>query len=295
MTGAAHRRSIGGGMVEQSLAAAGFELAHPSVALVETRRPRRRPYDVVLAQSSWNVMPRRDFLRMSRPYPPSMRGRMWARRAVAWANLRRARRVLSLTEANADAVRRAIGREVEVAPVWVPWDVLELRPGTPPQSSSRGLVPGTLSWFKNPAEALDVARRRGITELLFAGRDDGSGCWPDVIRRAAATGVTVSRRILPRQEMCDELASAAVVVLPSRAETLGFSLCEAMSLSPRVVASPLPSHREVAARLGAEPLWLPDDGRSWPRRGGVALDADAVRRSWDALGKALGLERRAVG
>jgi glycosyltransferase involved in cell wall biosynthesis len=286
------RRSIGGQGVEAGLAAVGFDLARGDVAIVETSRPGPRPFDVVLAQSAWNVLPRPDFLRMSRPYPSAMRRRMVARRAVASFNLRRARRVVSLTESNAEHVRRASGRDVEVAPVWLPLDFTRITPRTGGAPSGRGLVPGTLSWYKNPVAALDVARRRGVEELLFAGSDDGSGCWQDLVYQAEAAGVRVSRSLLSRQEMYDALASSALVVLPSALETLGFGLAEALSLAPNVLASPIPSHREVAARMGAEPLWLPDDGREWPRTAPVSVDADSVYRSWIALGEALGLARR---
>ena len=100
------RRSIGGQVVEAGLAASGFDVRDPRVALVETRRPGVRPFDIVLAQSPWNVMDPEEFRHRVRQYPPRMRRRMWARRAVAAVNLRRARRVLSLTEANAAQVRR---------------------------------------------------------------------------------------------------------------------------------------------------------------------------------------------
>lgn len=289
------RRSIGGQVVEAGLASLGFDVVRPDIAMVETRMPTARPFDVVLSQSPWNVLPRSDFRRLSRPYPPAMRRRMWARRAVASVNLRRARRVLSLTEANAEQVRRFSGREVEVAPVWLPLDALEISPRPRPVPTERGFVPGTLTWYKNPAAALEVARRRGIGELLFAGPDDGSGCWPDLERRAALAGMHVSRTLLSRQEMYDELAAASVVILPSELETLGFSLCEAMSLAPHVLASPIPSHLEVAERLGAAPEWLPDEGRGWSRTEPVAVDSEGVRCSWRALGDALGLERATVG
>jgi glycosyltransferase involved in cell wall biosynthesis len=295
VTRKAPRRSIGGQVVEAGLASLGFDVVRPDIAMVETRVPGLRPFDIVLSQSPWNVLPRADFLRLSRPYPRVMRRRMWARRAVAAVNLRRARRVLSLTEANAEQVRRFSGREVEVAPVWLPLDALELSPRPRAEPTDRGFVPGTLIWYKNPAAALDVAKRRGIAELLFAGPDDGSGCWRDLELRAEAAGVRVSRTLLSRQEMYDELAAASAVILPSELETLGFSLGEAMCLAPQVLASPIPSHLEVAHQLGAEPEWLPAQGPEWQRAEPVAPDAAAVRGSWISLGEALGLERRMVG
>jgi hypothetical protein len=295
MTRTSPRRSIGGQVVEAGLASLGFDVVRPDIAMVETRVPGARPFEAVLSQSSWNVLPRADFLRLSRPYPRAMRRRMWARRAVAAVNLRRARRVLSLTEANAEQVRLFSGREVEVAPVWLPLDALEISPLPRPMPSERAFVPGTLTWYKNPAAALDVALRRGLGELLYAGTDDGSGCWPDVERRAAEAGVRVSRALLSRQEMYDELASAAAVILPSEMETLGFSLGEAMCVAHHVLASPIAPHLEVARHLGAEPEWLPAEGPEWQRSEPVVADAAAVRYSWISLGEALGLERRTVG
>jgi hypothetical protein len=295
VNGKSPRRSIGGQVVETGLASLGFDVLRPDIAMVETRIPQRRPFDVVLSQSSWNVLPRPDFLRLSEPYPRSMRRRMWARRAVARVNLRRARRVLSLTEANAEQVRRFSGREVEVAPVWLPLDALETTARPRALPSDRGFVPGTLTWYKNPSAVLEVAQRRGLGELLFAGTDDGSGCWPDLERRAAEAGVRVTRALLSRQEMYDELASATAVILPSDMETLGFSLGEAMCVATHVLASPIPSHLEVARHLGAEPEWLPGKGPEWQGTEPAVADAAAVRCSWISLGEALGLERRTAG
>jgi glycosyltransferase involved in cell wall biosynthesis len=204
--------------------------------------------------------------------------------------------VVCLTEAMADLVRRAVRREVEVAPVWLPYDFTQLAATGGTAYHDAALVPGTVTWFKNPAAALGVVRDLGLDRVVYAGRDDGSGCWPDLLERAEALGIAATRTTLSRQEMYDALVAATAVVLPSRLESLGFSLGEALTLSPRVVASPIPSHREVVSRVGRTPAWL-TAGPIPAATGGApaALDPDAVSASWTRVGEALGLEHGAVG
>ena len=77
------RRSLGGRVVEESLAGVGFELPAPArVALVETARPGRTPYDVVLAQNAWNVIALRELRTRLGEYPPAQWPRFLARRGV---------------------------------------------------------------------------------------------------------------------------------------------------------------------------------------------------------------------
>jgi glycosyltransferase involved in cell wall biosynthesis len=282
-------------LVESSLVGVGFASPGPGVAIVETRRPQRRPFDVVLAQNAWNVVRRDEFERLCAPYPPAMVRRMRLRRRVAAVNLRRARRVVCLTDAMADLVRRSVRREVEVAPVWLPSDFVQLTATGRTPYHDVALVPGTVTWFKNPAGALEAARALSMDSVVFAGRDDGSGCWPDVLERADSLGLTATRTTLSRQEIYDALACARAVVLPSRLESLGFSLGEALTLSSRVLASPIPSHREVASRIGRSPAWLTDRFASAVAgEAPSALDPDAVSASWSRVGEALGLDREPV-
>ena len=95
----APRRSLGGAVVEDSLRGVGFASPASGARLVETQRPGRHAFTAVLAQNAWNVIPRADFERLALPYPSRMLTRMRLRRVVAHVNLRRARRVVCLSEA----------------------------------------------------------------------------------------------------------------------------------------------------------------------------------------------------
>lgn len=287
------RRSLGGAVVENSLRGVGFEFTAGRCALVETRRPARRAFTAVLAQNAWNVISRADFDRLATPYPPRMVARMRLRRMVAHVNLRRAERVVCLSEAMAELVQEAGVRadRVVVAPAYLALDMT--RPSVRVSVAEREqslLVPGTVTWYKAPAEALTIARERGLERVRFAGPDDGSGCWSDIEGRARRLGLRASRETLSRDAMRDALASAALVVLPSQLESLGFSVGEALCHASEVVASPLPAHREAAAWMGVAPTWLSHVGE---RRVVAATPPSeaAVRASWTHVGEALGLPR----
>jgi glycosyltransferase involved in cell wall biosynthesis len=56
---------------------------------------------------------------------------------------------------------------------------------------------------------------------------------------------------LARDALADLFARAALVLSPSRLETCGLTLLEALAAGVPVVASDLAAHREVAARAGS--------------------------------------------
>ena len=117
------RRSFGGQVVEAGLARAGFDTTQvQDLALVETERPRRAPYRVVLVQNAWNVVDLATFRQLLRRYPRAQQARHIARRAVARANLRRADQIVVLTHAMGELCRRVTDR-VEVAPLTAPADL----------------------------------------------------------------------------------------------------------------------------------------------------------------------------
>ena len=286
-------RSLGGTVVEDSLRGVGFTLPGEQCALVETQRPRRAPFTAVLAQNAWNVLPRAEFTRLAAPYPPRMVTRMRLRRLVSAMNLRRARHVVCLSEAMGDLVRASgvPGERVVVAPAYLALDMAEpATTGAEQAGEPYVLVPGTMTWYKDPQQALTTAAELGLAQVRFAGPDDGSGCWEDVQQVALAKGLRVSLETLGRDGMRRALREAALVVLPSRLESLGFSLGEALHHADRVVASALPAHVEAATWLGSSPAWLPDYD--------VVAAAPTTLRSgpdvlahWVAVGEALGLRR----
>ena len=257
LSGAAPRRSAGGSVVERCLRDAGFETATPGVALVETSRPGRRADSTVLAQSAWNVIPRVEFLRLGRRYPARMQARMAARRAVSIVNLRRAARVVCLTEAMADMVITHTDAEVVVARPLAPLDLYDGPKGAAPDRDVV-LVPGTVTWCKDPGAALPLARAVAQesgrpTRLQPAGRDDGSGCPADVRRRAGAAGLEVVQGPLDRTEMLGAVARSRLVV-PSRLDSLSLCLIKAHVLAPDVAARRTPVHEEVGTCLRRPPL-----------------------------------------
>jgi glycosyltransferase involved in cell wall biosynthesis len=284
------RRSLGGHVVENGLTWIGYDVSgDPGVALVETARPGRRAYDVVLAQSAWNVIPRDELRQRLSDYPRSMRRRALARRAVSVVNLKRARRVVCLTEAMAELCSR-VSRRVEVAPVTVPADCLDgsLRPADPLPASTL-LVPGTVTWYKDPLTALDLYDEVGTwTSVVYAGGDDGSGCWAAVEAEAARRGIPAKRTPLSREEMVGACASADAIAVLSRLESLSFSMSEALILGRAVYASTIPAHRELAHRLGRSPRWWPGTQAEVAESGQV-LDLPRLRQEWEELGRALGL------
>lgn len=286
------RRSLGGGVVEAGLSAVGFDLQQSSVALIETASPRVRGFEVLLAQSAWNFLDEGSFEELAKPYPLTMVKRMRARRAVSGFNARRARRLVCLTEYMAELVASRIKRAVEVASITYPID-LQRRPPHPDHHRLDfcAVVPGTVTWYKRPTLALDwlaanIPREQRAC-IHFAGNMDSSGAAEDLQRHARSLGLEVALGAMTRESLYGLMGSADVVLVPSELESLGFALSEALALAPRVIASPIPPHREIARRVGREPEWF---GGILSRRSSVpsALpDWTERKREWRALGQKL--------
>lgn len=255
------RSSPGGHVVARSVEAAGFtHLA--SVALVETVKPTLRPARVVLSQNAWNYLPRAEFATLAGAYPPRHRLLYRARRGMARVNSRRTAHNVALTDYMGDLVR-STGVECSVVPVTLPWDMSGGR--LPAAVAVAGVdrpfvvVPGTFTWYKDAHYALDLLEMIPAPErplIVLAGTDDDSGCHDDLRARLAARSLEHWMGPVNRGEMAWLLREATATVIPSRLESLSFSLAEALVLSRRVLASPLPVHLEVAQRLGRAPLWL---------------------------------------
>jgi hypothetical protein len=271
------RSSPGGHAVSDSLAAAGY-VPDPGVALVETARPVRTPHAAVVCQNAWNFLPRSDYAHLVAEYAPRRRALYLARRQVAALNTRRARTNVVLSTYMRDLLADR-GRRTTLAEVTLPWDLctaddvaaagagpVPVEPsaaaGPPPVDRPFVLVPGTLTWYKSPGYALDVVGRIPAAErpqLVFAGTDDGSGCAAATRARAAAAGIDAWIGPADRPAMKWLLSHAALTLIPSRLESLSFSMSEALLLSRRVAALPIPVHREMAERLDRRPTWLTAD------------------------------------
>ncbi len=288
------RRSLGGSTVERSLALAGYDPSSVDGALVETSMPTRRGHSVLLTQNLWNFLPLPQFRSLAAAYPVSMRGRMYARRALAQRNVSNAERVVVLTGTMARHVAPLVRSELVVSPVSVPCDVLEAR-----QRSGAGareataVVPGTVTWFKEPEQALRVVRSIRLTgqridSVLFAGADDGSGAWQAVQKQAGAWGISVRRSILQRRELIATLNAARAVVMPSRLESLGLSVGESLWVRANLTASPIDAHVESAGRVGGHLTWL---GAARPVTCGPRRTARELWSQWEDLGQVLGLRR----
>lgn len=258
----ARRLSLGGQVVLDSLAAVSFSDTSQAVTLVETAQPQWRRFEVVLAQNAWCVTTRDQFRDLVRPYPHRMKARHLARRAVAGVNLRRAVHTIALSAAMAEMMASR-GLRPLVCPVTVPMDYLQdclpiSRPTWVAGDLPFVVVPGSVTWYKNSEWVIDFVRQFERTSVrvphvVLAGGDDGSGCLQQIQREL---GVAVSQGVVSRAEMQWLLANANAVIIPSRLESLSFSLSEALLSARDVVASPLEVHREVAARVGIQPLWL---------------------------------------
>ena len=293
ITRSAPKYSMGGQVVADSLRSLGFRTDAQGLALVETE-PRWRATEVVLAQSAWNVMPYDQFTHLLRPIPAKMRARFRARRAVAQRNLRQAGRIVCLTDAMADLVRASTGRDVVVSHITAPLDVFTFAIRQVPEPFA--VVPGTLTWHKRPLAALEWVTCHpevDLEQVWFCGSDDGSGCRDAVVRRASELNIQVRIGPQSRNDLSKLLSRAAVTLLPSALESLGFSLAEALVAGVPVVASRIPAHDEVARRVGGTPpTWdwnvaVP----SQPTRRTPTLAPDSIRAEWRALGVALELGR----
>lgn len=289
------RYSFGGSVVVDSLQAVGFRVNTPGVELVETAGPKRRPADAVLAQSLWNVLPSREFKAALRPYPKSMQTRSLARRELARVNLRRAKKVVCLTNSMAESVQLFTGRDVEVAPVCLPADAISTpRRALKSPGDGTALVPGTVTWYKRPDAALDWLTRRAdpnVARVCLAGEDDGSGCLEYTALLAERLGFELIHHPLGRREMWNAILDAAVILLPSSLESLGFSLSEALWRGRKVVASSIPAHIEVAQRVGVAPTWISGAVSINPASG--TIEPDDIVEQWGRVGEALGLEPNA--
>lgn len=272
-------------MVADSLEKVGMGTLPSFSSLVETTR--QRDLDVVMVQNAWNVIPRREFWVLLRPYPLGWKARAVARRLVAHWNFRRARKVVCLTAAIAELVRPYSKGRVVVTPVACPL-------GFALDSSSRPLDPvkgtcvvvGSLTWYKRPWLALEVVHRQApeIKHVTFLGAIDQPRIWSLLQQYSSKLGITIEQEKVSHAEMAARYGAAAVTVLPSALESLGFGVVEALVLGNRVLAADIPAHRDAARALGGrQPEWFDDSGNLVRGSGGVkenGIDALRIETQW---------------
>ncbi|QIK75244.1 glycosyltransferase [Nocardioides piscis] len=280
-------------MVEMSLELVGYEPQREGLALVETEKPTGSGFEIVLAQNAWNVIPWDEFWTRIKPYPFRIASRIIARRTLAAVNLSRADRVVCLTSAMGDFCSERGYRNVSVSAVTAPavYPIGDV-PGPGLSSENFALVPGSVTWYKDPVRGLRYIRdHTALRAVIFAGGDDGSGCQQEIQRQAAAAGMTALFGYLQHAALLRAYSQASLIVLPSRLESLGFSLAEAALAGSPLVFSRIPAHTEIARRLGLELLDL-EGSLVASESSRISWTRDQAIYEWDSLAKDLGLKRR---
>jgi glycosyltransferase involved in cell wall biosynthesis len=261
-----------------------------SPQLVRYLLTRLARYDIVHAHNYHEIVPL--VTALGRPprlvvtpfyHPPSggMRARMlrWPHQAIGGPALRRADRIICVSEAEAGALKeevRGVADRLVVIPCGV--DVTLIRRAEP-WTTARPVVlsVGRLVPYKR----VDLVIRamscvQHTADLVIVGDGPEAGRLRDL---AAAVGVRT--QFLGRVSDADLhrwLRAASVFVSMSERESFGLTLLEAFAAESRVIASDIPAHRETV-RYG------PSDGACIVPVG-AAPDVLAA-----AIERALGMER----
>lgn len=289
---------MGGSVVQRNLEAAGFAIEDRHNALVETARPSLQAFDSVLVQNAWNVIPESVFISLLRLYPAPMRSRMIARRRLAAFNIKRARKVVFLSNSAAEASQWLDIREVVVSPIHGSIIRTEEPSAAVMQTKYDNVlvIPGTVTWYKRPdlaLECLEVLQSTSMDKLAlhFVGPEDRSGCSELLRKKAAEKPSSVEIYQLPHADMQYAIRQAYAVVIPSALETLSLSFLEAAVQAKRLIASPIPVHLELAATIGVEPTWLGVQSSPGEAFNKGFVSPSEVRAQWNRLGKTLNLTR----
>ena len=213
-----------------------------------------------------------------RPELMSRRDRLVFRAVVPWS-VRRAARVLTVSERTRDDLVELYGiprDRVVVTPNGVD---PEFAPGPPP-ADGYALLVGAIQARKDPLAAVDAAAAAGL-QLVAVGPTKDEALARELARRGADL-----RGYVPRDELAELYRGAACLVLPSRYEGFGLPVLEAMASGTPVVVGADAALREVAgdAAVFAEPGELADGIRQAlrDRERLVAAGLERARHfSWD--------------
>lgn len=154
------------------------------------------------------------------------------------------------------------------------------------------LCVSTIEPRKNHALLLDVwkdlaARHGTLTPgLVLVGK---WGALSDNVKRRIAEDPVMRRLVTVLTDLEDAqlgplMARSRAVLQPSRAEGFGLPVCEALAMGTPVIASDLPSHREIAQ--GQARLLNPDDTEAWSAAIDAAIDRPAQRKARQAAVRA---------
>jgi glycosyltransferase involved in cell wall biosynthesis len=216
-----------------------------------------------------------------------------ARRALApleRRSYRLAATVIAVSPSTASAVAAMGVRNVEVVPPGIDVDTLGAL-GESRRDPDLLLFVGRLEPEKGPLQAVAVmravaARRPGVRGVIV-----GRGSLEPEVHAAAkkSGGVVEVRGPVPADELRELYARAAVLLVPSRYEGLGFVALEAMAAGAAVVAHDVTGLRDA---VGGHGVLVPQGDTEAMVAAATALLADPERRR--ELAEAAGLAVRST-
>jgi glycosyltransferase involved in cell wall biosynthesis len=207
------------------------------------------------------------------------------------AGLRRVRRVLFPTRAAADLIR-AVVPVPESAVAVVPYGIsAEAFAGGEATRAERPflLLPAAVERHKNVEVAIEgLAQLAAPLDLWVVGPTHTDPAYVDELRALAAR-VGVADRVrftgpVPYATMLSYYRGASAFVFPSRIETFGHPVLEALLAGTPVVASDIPAFRELAGDAGR--FFPPDDPGAFARAVAAVLAGPEATRARVAQGRA---------
>ena len=242
---------------------------------------------VIAGRAVPTVVTVHDLLHRRNPDLVSLRTRATIR-AVVDRPARRARRILTVSEASAADIVHFLGRrrdEIDVTPL-APrsrTDPLAARSAEPP-GRHQVLSVGNGSPHKNLAvlvEAMKLVPASDRPHLVLPGRDVRETLTP-LVRRLGLDGDVRLPGWVTESELGELFRSATAYVCPSLFEGFGLPVLEAMSIGLPVLCSDIPVLHEVAA--GAAEFFDPGSAASVAAQLRAVLSDDDRRRDLSRLG-----------